>query len=645
MTGAPLAEPSNRISKPRLAELMHAACAYLRDHGGTAKKSEVIDALRRTLQLSEWELSRTKKGYERWHVAIAFQFIGFQKAKFLKRGGGIWRLLDEGLAAMAEMTPLQMLDASDAHYDDWRRQRSLDEIDVEKDESDPEQAQPVWLVGTGKDAVKWDEFRSKGEVRIGFTFDGEQVGDLARMSRDELNERICALTGQPKPWNTQLACWQFAHDIEIGHLVIARTGFGRVLGVGRITGEYCFDPAASDYAHSRSVDWFWKIERRLPTRARLPIKTLTEMSSYPEIVDVMLGRRSQVAVDYLTSIGLDSTAIAEYFSAPVAMADAAPQAEQSDAMCNPASPRAKPFHEEFESTFPSRDELSSMVDELRRKKAIILQGPPGTGKTYIASALAKHFAGDETRVQRVQFHPAYSYEDFVRGIRPAKDQFEVVDGPLIEIARRAMADPSQRYVLLIDEFNRGNVARILGEALSLIEADKRSRAYAVRLALAGNPLTGEDPYSFWLPENLYLICTMNTADRSIALVDHALRRRFAFIDLKPAYGHTEFVPWLIERFGGDTGESDGRAAARSIAEKITKSMQALNDEIAKSRALGESHCLGHSYFCSTRAPDRALDEWAKSIFKLEIRPQIREYCSDDPKLYQNLLSCLSGFDE
>ncbi len=640
-------EPTDRITKQRVAEYMHAVCVYLRDHGGTAKKSEVIAGIQPKLQLSSVVRSKTKNGHERWCVAVLFQFIGFAKAGFLKRRKGVWYLLDEGRAALEAMSPLELLETSDEKYAEWDAAREDDDGEEYKtgdQKNSNTLASPVWLIGTGRDGSKWDEFRSKGEVRIGFTFDGEQVGDLAHMSRDQLNERICVLTGQPKPWNTQLACWQFAQEISAGDLVIARTGFGRVLGVGRITGQYQFDPAASDYAHSRAVDWFWTIERRMPTRARLPFKTLTEMSSYPDIVDVMLGRRSQVAVDYLTSIGLDGTTITEFFSAPAALTSAAPVAAHTDADYASAPSRAKPFHEEFESVFPSPDELNAMVDELRRKKALILQGPPGTGKTYIASALAKHFAGDESRVTRVQFHPAYGYEDFVCGIRATTTHFGVVDGPLLQVARKALNEPSRRHVLLIDEFNRGNVARILGEALSLLEADKRNQRHAVRLALEGDPLPGGDSTQFWLPENLFIIGTMNTADRSIALVDHALRRRFSFIDLEPAYDNAEFVPWLTERLGGESGEIESNAPARAVAEKITETMQRLNKEIAKSVQLGTGHRLGHSYFCSDEVPSRDLELWARSIFEREIKYQLREYCADNPKLGEKLLPIACAFD-
>jgi MoxR-like ATPase len=460
------------------------------------------------------------------------------------------------------------------------------------------------------------------------------------MTPSQITSRIKSLTGRKDPKNDARACSEFGNAMSEGELVLARTGTSRILGVGRIAGPYRFDPSASDYAHSRKVEWLWTNERRMPDRARLPFKTLTDMGPYPDIVDVALGVRSQAAVNYLGSLGYDGDAIDRYFVAqPTVNLGARPEKEFAAA----ASP-ARPFSEVFESRFPAPTELDAMVNELERKRALILQGPPGTGKTYIAHQLANHFAGAPNRVMRVQFHPAYSYEDFIRGIRPSADHFEVIDGPLIDIARRAMEHADRKFVLLIDEFNRGNVARVLGETLSLIEFDKRDRRHAVRLPLGGKPLPGtDDGHQLWLPRNLFIIATMNTADRSIALVDHALRRRFAFIDLKPAFEDPQFVPWLASELGGDAAERDEHSPAKRIAERIARTMRELNAKIAKSAALGEGHCLGHSYFCG-ESPDRELELWASDIFKNEIKPQLREYCAEDARLGRDLLDLVSAFN-
>jgi 5-methylcytosine-specific restriction protein B len=640
----------DRISEARIAQYLRTAMEFLAERGGSARKSEVIEALRSRLSLSKHELALNESGVERWHTWFVFQTIFFQKAGYFTRGGGTWRLLDAGREALATMSAQEMFDVAREKYAEWKRTRpGEDEADDGDDEESPGHvgigsptAPPrrTWLIGTGREGELWERFRSDGEIRIGFTTDGEQVGNLGTMTKDEIYARVRALTGDSKPYHTQLACWEFAHEMREGDLVIARAGVRRVLGVGRIIGPYRFDAQAPEYPHSRSVRWFWTKERRLPERVFLHTKTLTDHTRFGDLVDVMLGHRTQAAVDLLGSHKYDSEEIDRFFSAePVLMDDEPPMPESRP------SKGARPtlFSEAFKGKFPKGEDLNDMVRELERKRAIILQGPPGTGKTYIASQLANHFAGDPARVVRVQFHPAYSYEDFIRGIRPNESHFTTVDGPLLEIARRALADPA-RHVLLIDEFNRGNVARILGEALSLVEGDKRHPSHAVRIALPGRPLPGGDDRSIWLPPNLYLIATMNTADRSIALVDHALRRRFAFIDLEPAFEDPAFEAWLIDEFRPDDSERDTASIAgvKRVVSRLAEAMRLINRRIAAERTLGPGHCLGHSFFCG-ESGSRDIADWAESVFDREIKPQLREYCADHPKLLAELLGLVPSF--
>jgi 5-methylcytosine-specific restriction protein B len=639
MPPTPDQPPDGRISEARIAQYLRTAMEFLAERGGSAKKSEVIEALRPRLSLSKYELELNQSGVERWHVWFIFQLIAFQKAGYFARGGGTWRLLDAGREALETMSAQEMFDVAREKYAEWKRTQPGDDDD-DGDESPTNTRTRVWLIGTGKEGEIWPMCRDEGEVRIGFTFDGEQVGDLGAMSREEIYARIRTLAGEPKPYNIQLACWEFAHEMKEGDLVLARAGVRRVLGVGRVTGGYRFDSGAKEYPHRRSVRWFWTQERRLPERVFLHTKTLTDMSRFGDIVDVMLGHRTQAAVDCLGNYKYDSAEIDRYFSAePVPMDDGVTPAASGTARVN----RPTLFSEAFKGKFPKGEDLNDMVRELERKRAIILQGPPGTGKTYIASQLADHFAGDPSRVVRVQFHPAYSYEDFIRGIRPNESHFTTVDGPLLEVARRALADPA-RHVLLIDEFNRGNVARILGEALSLIEGDKRHPSHAVRLALPGRPLPGGDDRSFWLPPNLYLIATMNTADRSIALVDHALRRRFAFIDLEPAFEDPAFEAWLVDEFRSDESERDAASIAgvKRTVSRLSEAMRQINRRIASERTLGPGHCLGHSFFCG-ESGNRDIADWAEGVFDREIKPQLREYCADHPKLLAELLALLPSF--
>jgi 5-methylcytosine-specific restriction protein B len=630
---------SRRIPESRVAEFLRAACEHLKDCGGAAKKAQVMDAIRPRLKLTPAELSLNASGQERWDAATAFSFISFQKAGFLKRGGGTWRLLDAGRAAMSSMSAIEMLDAAHEKYAEWDAAREEEE-DGTPDGVDPgASASRVWLIGTGQEAAMWNRFRSRGEIAIGFTTNGEQVGDLSTMTADQIYARIKALTGKKDPKNDSRACWEFAHEMRVGELVIARAGNSRLLAVGRITQPYAFDATAADYAHTRKVEWIDVHDRIMPDGVLLSTKTLTEMSRYPDYLDLMLGRRSSVAENYLESKGHDAASIDDFFEQVPYDVDATAmrrdESQPSDAA--ETAPSLKSIEADW---FGPSTELAEILTALATKRAVVLQGSPGTGKSFLAEKLAHHAAKDRDRVFRVQFHPAYSYEDFVRGIRPKGSEFVVENGPLVRISEAAKRAPNEQFILFIDEINRGNVAKVLGEALSLIEADKRDRKHRVQLGLQYN-----GSHEFWIPPNVAVLATMNTADRSIALVDYALRRRFAFFRLEPAYDRVRFFDRLMDQFTPSTDEGglpsdQAKAAARTIVE----AMKAMNGILVADRSFGRDFAIGHSFFCNFDAQHR-LDpaQWAARVFKQEICPLIDEYCVEHPKLRERLLALVPRF--
>ena len=269
-----------------------------------------------------------------------------------------------------------------------------------------------------------------------------------------------------------------------------------------------------------------------------------------------------------------------------------------------------------EGCFIERAQLEKLLERLRTKKNLILQGPPGTGKTWLAKRLAFALMGqrDESKVRALQFHPNLSYEDFVRGWRPTGEgKLSLVDGPFMEMIVAALKDPSAKYVVVIEEINRGNPAQIFGEMLTLLEADKRTPNEALELCY--RRVDGERVF---IPDNMYVIGTMNIADRSLALVDLALRRRFAFVDLEPRLGKV-WHDWLNGKCGIDS----------EIIDEIEKRILALNEEIAADSNLGRQFRIGHSYVTPPfKMPIIDAREWFRQVVETEIGPLLDEYWFD-----------------
>ena len=293
-------------------------------------------------------------------------------------------------------------------------------------------------------------------------------------------------------------------------------------------------------------------------------------------------------------------------------ADATPEAEITAA-------RIKQYSVDdilTDGCFIAREKLEKILECLQTKKNLILQGPPGTGKTWLAKRLAFALMGqrDDSKVRAVQFHPNLSYEDFIRGWRPVGNgKLTLVDGPFVEMMKAATKEPESRHVVVIEEINRGNPAQIFGEMLTLLEVDKRTPNEALELSYKRS-----DGERVFIPGNLYVIGTMNIADRSLALVDLALRRRFAFIDLEPTLGKP-WRDWVHDRYGIDS----------EILVEIEKRLIALNSDISADPGLGHQFQVGHSY--ATPPFDIRISdarEWFRQVVDTEIGPLLDEYWFD-----------------
>lgn len=353
----------------------------------------------------------------------------------------------------------------------------------------------------------------------------------------------------------------------------------------------------------------WPHAAGQPTNATLEALDFTIVAKRPILAAGSAQDQGQAAEQQAEDLYTGPPTPGQAGSAPTALV-----AEPAPAYAGP--PPAYTEQEALDELFISKVELDAALAGLRRRRALLLQGPPGTGKTFLARRLAWLLLGaqDERRIELVQFHPSYGYEDFVLGFRPGADgQFGLVPGVLPLLCQRAAIDPERPYFLLIEELNRGNVARIFGELLVLLEPAQRGPAHALRL-----PYAPPEAPLFFVPDNLYVIGTLNLADRSLAPLDYALRRRFAFVNMHPQFSGALQV--LLHEV-----QVPGKLAAH-----LTERMTELNQAIADDPELGPDFVVGHSYFCAPPPTPAEATEWLRLIFEQEIGPLLAEYWREQP---------------
>lgn len=435
-----------------------------------------------------------------------------------------------------------------------------------------------WIYSPGDNACMWDEFYDAKIMAIGW---GE-IGDLTAFATREammqkMNECIApALSCK----NAAHITWQFVNDMKPGDIVFVKKGTHHIVGRGVVTSDYLFNASRNDeYKNIRQINWTNKGEWELPVQAVME-KTLTDITSCTEHV-----KKLNALFENDEDKGIEEVEV-QY----------------------PAAYTAKDFLDEV---YMSEADYHTLVSLLKNKKNIILQGAPGVGKTYAARRLAYSMMGvkDSSRVMMVQFHQSYSYEDFIMGFRPAAAEFELKKGPFYSFCKKAEMDSESDYFFIIDEINRGNLCKIFGELLMLIENDKRG----VSLKL----LYSDEEFS--VPANVYIIGMMNTADRSLAMLDYALRRRFAFFEFSPAFETEGFRTY---RQGKHNKKFDNLIVA----------IEKLNVAIENDDTLGRGFRIGHSYFCTENEID---DMWLNAVITYEIVPLLNEYWFDESSKVRN----------
>ena len=505
---------------------------------------------------------------------------------------GVWALTEKGKQA-TELTQEQAVALFKSAQTQFKGHE--EEVEAPQDHVQPESTQ-YWFVG-----AMWDE----GDQTQRFMLEGIWQNGY----EDKFTDQVQAMREGDRI--AIKASFSRKHDLPFdnrGQVVSVM----RIKAIGTVTRNHD-DGRTVDVVWDTAFtprDWFFYTYRSTITRARVEDEVLARRL----VAFAFEGAPQDYAFFMAQPYWRE-----RYLANDDGLTDGAAEAEGTEEDTTPSCSASYGVADIVaEGCFVPEADLQAMLQRWQSKKNLILQGPPGTGKTWLAKRLAKALIDSKSpsdeQLRVVQFHPALSYEDFVRGYRPGGDgKLTLTDGVFLQVVEAARFQPDVDHVLIIEEINRGNPAQVLGEILTLIESSKRNKEAAMELAYPRR--VGE---RFYVPENLYVIGTMNVADRSLALVDLALRRRFAFVNLVPGL-NAAWEQWCLAK-GMD---------AASIAH-IRSEIEALNQEISQDSALGAQFQIGHSYVTPHEAVADA-QAWFAEVVQSEIGPLLHEYWFDAPE--------------
>ena len=543
----------------------------LRDLGGSGTPAEARAKIVENEQLSDEEVNaiRGKNNVNKFENEVAFARSYLVNAGYIDKSiYGVWTLTEAGKSV--EMTDDMASDIFKSGVAQAQNSREKKGAAIADDDVDTVH---YWIYAPGENSCMWEEFYSEGIMAIGW---GE-IGDLKTFdSKDAMKSKMKETFDASLSYkNAAHATWQFVNDMKIGDIVFVKKGMHQLVGRGVVSSDYEYDADRNDkYGNIRKVNWTHKGEWPHPGQAVM--KTLTDITSYTDYVEKLNALFEDESAEDVEEVSKNY---------PVYTED-----------------------DFLDEVFMTEEEYSKLVGILKAKKNVILQGAPGVGKTFAAKRLAYSIMGvkDIDRVMMVQFHQSYSYEDFIMGFRPSTTGFELKKGAFYNFCKKAEIDSDNDYFFIIDEINRGNLSKIFGELFMLIENDKRG----IELQL----LYSDEKFA--VPANVYIIGMMNTADRSLAMLDYALRRRFAFFEIKPGFETDGFREY---RMSLDNDKFN----------KLINCVENLNSVIASDESLGEGFCIGHSYFCNLEV-DKIDNECLYGIVEYELIPLLKEYWFDEP---------------